>query len=103
MGAGERNVMPDLRNMNGFVTAAGSGIGRASAIAFARAGAKVLVTDLVAAAVAGTCAAIRAAGGTAAGPSVEAPSGDGAAAVAGEARSTRGRARVGHSTARPGQ
>src|SRR5699024_8144272 len=76
MGAGERKVMPDLSNMNGFVTAAGSGIGRASAIAFARAGAKVLVTDIVAEAVEETCEAIRAEGGTAEGRIVDASSED---------------------------
>lgn len=76
--------MPDLSNMNGFVTAAGSGIGRASAIAFARAGAKVLVTDISEDAVEETCEAIRAEGGTAEGRIVDASSEDDAAAVVDE-------------------
>src|SRR5699024_116848 len=84
MGAGERNVMPDLSNMNGFVTAAGSGIGRASAIAFARAGAKGLVTDIVAEAVEETCEAIRAEGGTAEGRIADASAEDDAAAAVDE-------------------
>lgn len=57
--------MPDLTGMNGFVTAAGSGIGRASALAFARAGAKVLATDIAEEGVAETCELIRGEGGTA--------------------------------------
>lgn len=39
--------MPELmKGKAGLVTASGSGIGRASAIAFAKAGAKVMVSDL---------------------------------------------------------
>lgn len=50
---------------NGLVTAAGSGIGRASALAFAREGARVLVSDVDDDAGAETVDLIRAAGGTA--------------------------------------
>ena len=39
--------MPDLRGKVALVTGAGSGIGRQSALAFARAGAKVVVSDIV--------------------------------------------------------
>lgn len=35
-----------MKNKVGIVTAAGNGIGRASAIAFAKAGAKVVVSDI---------------------------------------------------------
>lgn len=76
--------MPDLTGKNGFVTAAGSGIGRASALAFSRAGANVLVTDIVEDAVEETCALIRAEGGTAEGRIVDASSEDDAAAVVSE-------------------
>ena len=48
-----------------LVTGAGSGIGRATALAFAREGAKVLVVDLVGEAAAQTAGEIRALGGTA--------------------------------------
>lgn len=50
---------------NGLVTASGGGIGRASAIAFAHEGAKVLVSDIDDAAGNATVEMIRAAGGTA--------------------------------------
>lgn len=76
--------MPDLTGKNGFVTAAGSGIGRASALAFSRAGANVLVTDIVEDAVEETCELIRAEGGTAEGRIVDASSEDDAAAVVAE-------------------
>lgn len=39
--------MPDLKGKVALVTGAGSGIGRQSALAFARAGAKVVVSDIV--------------------------------------------------------
>ena len=38
--------MPSLTGKTAFVTAAGQGIGRATALAFAEAGAKVIATDL---------------------------------------------------------
>ena len=41
--------MPSLQGKTAFVTAAGQGIGRATALAFAEAGAKVIATDLDAA------------------------------------------------------
>lgn len=50
---------------NGLVTASGSGIGRASAVAFAREGARVLVSDVNDEAGQETVNLIRAAGGTA--------------------------------------
>ena len=50
---------------SGFVTASGNGIGRAAALAFAREGAKVLVSDIQEDDAAQTAELIRAAGGTA--------------------------------------
>ncbi|MDN5796014.1 MAG: glucose 1-dehydrogenase [Intrasporangium sp.] len=50
---------------SGLVTASGGGIGRASALAFARAGANVLVSDIDEATARETAELIRAAGGTA--------------------------------------
>ncbi len=50
---------------SGLVTASGAGIGRAAALAFAREGAKVLVSDIREADAAETVDLIRAAGGTA--------------------------------------
>lgn len=57
--------MLGLEGKAGLVTAAGDGIGRASALAFARAGARVLVSDISADKVARTAELIREAGGTA--------------------------------------
>jgi NAD(P)-dependent dehydrogenase (short-subunit alcohol dehydrogenase family) len=54
-----------LRGKNIIVTGAGSGIGRKSAEAFARAGAQVVVVDLNEAAAADTAASIRSANGSA--------------------------------------
>lgn len=45
--------MPSLKGKTAFVTAAGQGIGRATALAFAAAGAKVIATDIDAAKLAG--------------------------------------------------
>lgn len=64
--------MPDagsqrLRDRSAIVTAAGSGIGRATALAFAREGARLVLNDIDAAALDETVAAIRAEGGTATG------------------------------------
>ena len=57
--------MSRLAGKVAIVTGAASGIGRASAIAFAREGAKVVAVDRTADALAGTLAAVEAAGGTA--------------------------------------
>ena len=57
--------MTDLQGKAGLVTGAGSGIGRASALRVAAAGASLVVSDIDAAAAADTAAAIVAAGGTA--------------------------------------
>lgn len=57
--------MPDMSGKNGLITAAGDGIGRASALAFARAGAHVLLMDIAAEPVEQTAQLIREAGGTA--------------------------------------
>src|SRR5690348_11622685 len=45
----EDTAMPSLTGKTAFVTAAGQGIGRATALAFAAAGARVIATDLDAA------------------------------------------------------
>jgi len=47
-GQGAFNVTGRLENKVGLVTGAGSGIGRVSALAFAREGAKVVVADIIA-------------------------------------------------------
>ncbi|MCK4961864.1 MAG: SDR family NAD(P)-dependent oxidoreductase, partial [Anaerolineales bacterium] len=54
-----------LENKVGLVTGAGSGIGRASALAFAREGAKVVVVDTIAGSGEETVTMIRKAGGEA--------------------------------------
>lgn len=54
-----------MNDKNGLVTASGSGIGRASALAFAREGARVLVSDVNDEAGQETVKLIREAGGTA--------------------------------------
>ena len=55
--------MPDLRGRRCFITGAASGIGRATALAAARRGADLYLTDLAAAGLEETAAAVRAAGG----------------------------------------
>src|SRR5699024_3628544 len=57
--------MPDMSGKNGLITAAGDGIGRASALAFARAGARVLLMDIAADGVEQTAQLVRDAGGVA--------------------------------------
>lgn len=57
----------ELKDRVAFVTAGGAGIGRAGALAMARAGALVVVTDLVAARAEAVAGEIRAAGGRAEG------------------------------------
>lgn len=56
--------MPDMSGKNGIVTGAGGGIGRASAVAFARAGARVLIMDIAAEPLEETARLIRDSGGT---------------------------------------
>ncbi|HNC69964.1 MAG TPA: SDR family NAD(P)-dependent oxidoreductase, partial [Pseudomonadales bacterium] len=55
----------DLNDKVSVITAAGNGIGRASALEFARLGAKVVASDIDLAAVEATVRDIRAAGGDA--------------------------------------
>ena len=62
---GEFNVTERLENKVGLVTGAGSGIGRASALAFAREGAKVIVADVQANSGEETVEMIKSAGGEA--------------------------------------
>lgn len=57
----------ELKDRVAFVTAGGAGIGRAGALAMARAGARVVVTDLLAARAEAVAGEIRAAGGRAEG------------------------------------
>ncbi|MDN5821401.1 MAG: SDR family NAD(P)-dependent oxidoreductase, partial [Brachybacterium sp.] len=57
--------MPDMSGKNGIITGAGGGIGRASALAFASAGARVMLMDIAAEPLEETARLIREAGGTA--------------------------------------
>ena len=59
------NVAADLSGRSALITGAASGIGRASALAFASAGASVALVDIDAEGLANTAAATRAAGGRA--------------------------------------
>ena len=59
------NVTYDFSGRTAFITGAGSGIGRATALAFGTAGAKVAVSDIVESGGLETVELIRAAGGTA--------------------------------------
>ena len=58
-----RPPVPDLRGKRCFVTGAASGIGRATALAAARGGADLYLTDIAAAGLEETAEAVRAAGG----------------------------------------
>ena len=60
-----------LKDKVALITGAGSGIGRASAIRFAREGAKVMVADMRAETASNTAAEIEKAGGVAKSVSVE--------------------------------
>ena len=57
------NVAADLSGRTALITGAASGIGRASALAFASAGASVALVDIDAEGLANTAAATQAAGG----------------------------------------
>jgi 2-keto-3-deoxy-L-fuconate dehydrogenase len=54
----EEHAMPSLTGKTAFVTASGQGIGRATALAFAAAGARVIATDVDAAKLAGLGSAV---------------------------------------------
>ncbi|MCB2140016.1 MAG: SDR family oxidoreductase [Rhodobacteraceae bacterium] len=93
---------PDLRPLAGrvaLVTGAGSGIGRAGAIALARAGAHVVVTDRDGAAAADTCAAASAAGGSAQSHTLDVTDDRAVEAAIGAASAARGRLDILHSHA----
>jgi len=93
---------PDLRPLAGrvaLVPGAGSGIGRAGAIALARAGAHVVVTDRDGAAAADTCAAASAAGGSAQSHALDVTDDRAVEAAIGAASAAHGRLDILHSHA----
>lgn len=90
--------MFSLAGKSAIITGAASGIGRASAILFAQAGASVLVCDR-AAAVEATAEAIRAAGGTASAMEMDAGSGADVRAAVAEAVARFGRLDIAYANA----
>ena len=90
--------MFSLAGKSAIITGAASGIGRASAILFAQAGASVLVCDR-AAAVEETAEAIRAAGGTASAMEMDAGSGADVRAAVAEAVARFGRLDIAYANA----
>lgn len=88
-----------LRDRVAFVTGAGSGIGRAGALALAREGAKVIVTDLVAARAEAVAAEILEAGGRAEGLALDVTDDAALADAVGVAAARHGRLDILHSHA----
>ena len=91
--------MPDLSGRTAIVTGGGSGIGRASAEAFARAGANVVVADIDAAAASETVDKIAADGGTASFVRADVTSPADVAAMVAHAVDTYGRLDCAHNNA----
>jgi NAD(P)-dependent dehydrogenase (short-subunit alcohol dehydrogenase family) len=91
--------MPDLSGRTAIVTGGGSGIGRASATAFARAGANVVVADIDAEAAGDTTAKIEADGGVASFVRADVTSAADVAAMVAHAVDTYGRLDCAHNNA----
>jgi len=91
--------MPDLSGRTAIVTGGGSGIGRASATAFARAGANVVVADIDAEAAGETASKIEADGGAASFVRADVTSATDVAAMVAHALDTYGRLDCAHNNA----